>query len=231
VRPLLLDLFCGAGGAAMGYWRAGWDVVGVDLEPQPHYPFEFIQQDALDVLRTGSLTIDYDPDTFDAIHASPPCQFASTVSGRARKGQRADYTNFIPQTRELLLTTGKPFVIENVPPARPWLRDPFLLCCSSFGLDVRRHRLFEANGWNPTITPSCAHHMQTPRFRSLDSRQTKLSTVIGVHGHLNYPGEFELRCKAMGIDWMKLKELNQAIPPVYTEWIGSRLLAALEEAA
>jgi DNA (cytosine-5)-methyltransferase 1 len=201
----------------MGYHRAGFEVVGVDLEPQPNYPFEFHQADALTFPLEG----------FDAIHASPPCQAYSTISGRALKGDRRSYPDLVAPTREVLEATGLPFVIENVAGAP--LRDHIVLCGSSFGLDVRRHRLFESNV--AILAPPCAHHWQTPRFRSLDSRsKTGLACVVGVHGHLNYPGEGEIRAQAMDIDWMTQVELAEAIPPAYAEHIGHYLLSAISAA-
>lgn len=216
-RPRLLDLFCGAGGAAMGYHRAGFDVVGVDIADQPHYPFEFHQGDAM----TWPL------DGFDAIHASPPCHDHSTVSGRNRKAAGPKGTRWmLDATVRRLVATGLPWVVENVEGASmPPSVSVYRLCGSSFGLDVRRHRLFASNV--ALLVPACDHSWQTPRFRSLDSRSSGLASVVGVHGHLNYAGEFELRCKAMGIDWMPNDRLSQAIPPAYTEFIGGQLLAHL----
>jgi DNA (cytosine-5)-methyltransferase 1 len=213
-RPRLLDLFCGAGGAAVGYHRAGFDVVGVDIVPQPHYPFEFVQDDALVYLsERDGLHL-----PFDAIHASPPCQAYSSLTGRwARQHLHPD---LVAVTRELLQATGLPYVIENVEGAP--LENPARLCGSWFGLDLHRHRLFETN-WALMSTP-CSHHWQRPRFRSLDKRQKIPAAVVGVHGHLNYAGERELREQAMGIDWMTPAELVEAIPPAYTELIGHQLL-------
>jgi DNA (cytosine-5)-methyltransferase 1 len=215
----LLDLFCGAGGAAKGYADAGFEVIGVDWKPQPNYPFQFIQADVLTLLTDGNHP-DYDGwYAFDAIHASPPCQAFSTQSQFRHKHPR-----LIAEVHWLLSTTGLPYIIENVEGARSELIDPVRLCGSSFGMDIRRHRLFETN-W-PLTVPPCAHSWQTPRFRSLRMnivREGRLSPVVGVHGHLNYPGEFPIRCKAMGIDWMTNRELVQAIPPRYTEYIGQRL--------
>lgn len=216
-RPLLLDLFCGAGGAAKGYHDAGFDVIGVDIEPQPNYPYEFEQTDALNPMMLLSMLP-------DAVHASPPCHDRSTVAGQARKAGR-EYPQLIAATRQRLDRLRVPYVIENVVGARPLMLDPATYCGSSFGLDVRRHRLFEAN-WE-LAPPPCDHAWQTPRFQSLDSRMVKagrLASVVGVHGHCNYAGEFEIRCKAMGIDWMTSDELTQAIPPAYTEHIGRQLL-------
>lgn len=222
-RPRLLDLFCCAGGASTGYHRAGFDVVGVDLAPQPNYPFEFHQADALEFARKHGRE-------FDAIAASPPCQAYTTASGKARKHHGATYPDLIAPTRAALLAAGLPYVIENVEFARRHLVDPVRYCGSSFGLDVRRHRLFESNV--ELAAPPCDHGWQTPRFRSLDSRIVKrggLASVVGVHGNCNYAGEFPLRCAAMGIDWMTNAELVEAIPPAYTEHIGAQLLAVLTQ--
>lgn len=216
----LLDLFCGAGGAAMGYRRAGFEVIGVDIKPQKNYPFEFRQADALEYCRDHG-------HEFNVIHASPPCQAYSRVSGRARKGKRGKYPDLIDRTREILSETGLPYVMENVEgaPLRP---HTILLCGSMFSLDVRRHRLLESNIL--LMSPGgCQHWRQKPRFRTLDSRRSgRLACVVGVHGHLNYSGEFKLRQKAMGIDWMANDELSQAIPPAYTEYIGRQLMAILK---
>lgn len=219
-RPRLLDLFSGAGGASMGYHRAGFDVVGVDVVDQPNYPFEFIRAD-VGALRPEDLR------DYAAVHASPPCHDHSNVSGRNRKATGPKGTGWmLAHTIQLLRFAGLPFVVENVETA-DFPEDVFRvrLCGSSFGLDVRRHRWFATNV--PMLAPPCAHRLQRPRFRSLDSRQTSLASVIGVHGHLNYSGEFELRCKAMGIDWMTNAELSQAIPPAYTQLIGEQLLTHL----
>src|SRR4030042_2837765 len=146
-KPRLLDLFCGAGGAAMGYHRAGFEVVGVDIKPQPHYPFEFHQADALT----------FPLDEFDAYHASPPCQ-AFTKYKNLRKDLPSRYPNLIPSTRRRLTDTDKPFVIENVEGSP--LINPIVLCGSMFGLDVRRHRLFECGKF--TVQPLVCHHNWEP---------------------------------------------------------------------
>lgn len=215
-KPRLLDLFSGAGGAARGYQLAGFHVTGVDLVDQPRYAGDvFHQGDALTWPLEG----------FDVIHASPPCQAYSTVSGAARHGVRDRYPDLVEATRERLVASGVPYVLENVVGAP--LVNAIRLCGSSFGLDVQRHRLFETNPVLLALVPPCAHHWQRPRFRSLDNRARRPAAVVGVHGHLNYPGEQAIREAAMGIDWMTPQELTQAIPPAYTSWIGAQLMEAL----
>lgn len=232
-RPRLLDLFCGAGGAAVGYHRAGFDVVGVDVEPQPNYPFEFHQADALEFLKWAHVACSPTcRDGYHAVHASPPCHDHSNVTGRNRKASGAKGTGWMLEaTIERLGPLSLPWVVENVETAEFPDVYRWRLCGSSFGLDVRRHRWFASNF--AVLAPPCAHHWQTPRFRSLDSRRPEgsLASVVGVHGHLNYPGEFPLRCAAMGIDWMTNAELSQAIPPAYTSWIGEHLANVVESAA
>jgi DNA (cytosine-5)-methyltransferase 1 len=203
----LLDLFCGAGGAGMGYHSAGFEVVGVDIEPQPGYPFEFHRADALTFPLEG----------FDVIHASPPCQFATAY------GRRYDHVrpspNLIAAIRDRLVGTGLLYVIENVPTARAHLIDPVELCGSSFGLDVRRHRLFESN--RSLTAPVCDHGWQTPRFAPATNRVNLRSTVeVGV-----WRIPLDVQQRAMGIDWMSRSELSQAIPPAYTEHLGRQLIA------
>jgi DNA (cytosine-5)-methyltransferase 1 len=223
----------------MGYHRAGFDVVGVDIDPQPNYPFEFVQADALEVAADRFF---HGWMSFDAIHASPPCQAHSTIGKQIRRLglTKNEHPDLVAPTRDLLQATGLPYVMENVVGAP--LVNPIMLCGSSFGLDVRRHRLFELGGFSMMAYP-CAHHWQRPRFRSLDKRrhltsvvpvygggQIKgLASVVGVHGHHNYKGERELREKAMDIDWMTPYELTQAIPPAYTEFIGTQLMAYLKQ--
>jgi len=216
IRPRLLDLFCGAGGAAMGYHRAGFEVVGVDIKSQPRYPFEFICEDALHTLWMASFVSD-----FDAIHASPPCQAFTSLKGMHNALEHAD---LLTPTRELLRETRLPYVIENVPGA-PMNGSHVTLCGSAFGLgsgdaELRRHRHFESNV--PLLIPPC-HHGQRER-------------VIGVYGghgrdrrrKVNTQDySVEERREAMGIDWMTGTELSQAIPPAYTEFIGTQLMAHL----
>jgi DNA (cytosine-5)-methyltransferase 1 len=231
--PVLLDLYCCAGGAGMGYNRAGFEVFGVDNDPQPRYPFGFHQGDAMQVLIVllagGSVTFTKNGETrymrledFTAAHASPPCQ-KFTAYRRRGAGVGDGYLNLIPETRMLLLRTGLLFLIENVETARDELVDPVMLCGSSFHLYVRRHRLFEANF--PIIPPPCDHSWQTPRFTPASNRTNLRRTVeVGV-----WRIPLDVQRKAMGIDWMELRELSEAIPPAYTEFLGRQLLARVRE--
>ena len=213
-RPRLLDLFCGAGGAAVGYHRAGFDVVGVDIQPQPRYPFEFHQGDALGWLR-AALALDAAP-SFDAIHASPPCQ--AFTNARVIYGN--DHPDLLTPTRELLKATGVPWVIENVPGAP--MRKDLILCGTMFGLEdergqLRRHRWFEFSDQAaaPLAMP-CRHEGTT-------------ISVFGHGGHV-YHGVQHWR-DVMDTQWMARDEIAQAIPPAYTEFIGTQLVEQLRQAA
>jgi len=192
----LLDLFCGAGGAAMGYHRAGFDeIVGVDIKPQPHYPFTFVQGDALEYVALHGRE-------FDVIHASPPCQHYSAM--QHIKKNKHKWPDLIEPTRIQLQITGKPFVIENVIGAP--LRIDLLLCGSMFGLRMIRHRIFESNMPMPLLTLTCHHeNMYDPWHWGVKQREEMSA--------------------GMGIDWfMTREEVREAIPPAYTEFIGRQLL-------
>ena len=193
-----LDLFCGAGGASMGLHRAGFDVTGVDIKPQPNYPFEFIEADALEVELDG----------YDLIWASPPCQ-AFTAYGR-RPDHVKPSPDLVGATRDQL--NGAVRIIENVNGAP--LRFPVKLCGSMFDLDVRRHRYFECSF--PFLVPVCEHERQSPRFPQATNRENLRSTVeVGV-----WRIPLGVQQEAMGIDWMTVEELSQAIPPAYSEFLG-----------
>ncbi|HEY4895226.1 MAG TPA: DNA cytosine methyltransferase [Solirubrobacteraceae bacterium] len=211
-RPRLLDLFCGAGGAAMGYHGAGFDVVGVDINPQPHYPFEFHQADALT----------FPLDGFDAIHASPPCQRYS-VATLFHRGAQGTHPDLVDPTRQRLIEADVPWVIENVMGAP--LRNPVMLCGTMFaGLRVYRHRNFEAD---PPIYFPPMHEWHPERAAEVGRR-------VPAHGWMTVAGHFsdvKAASLAMGIDWMTRDELRQAIPPAYTEWVGAQLLRAMGVAA
>lgn len=222
-RPRLLDFFCGAGGCSVGYARAGFDVIGVDINPQPNYPYELIRMDALAYLR-GKIDADR-CHLFDAIHASPPCQ---SFTAYKRTGNVGEYPNLIPETRELLKQTGLPYVIENVEGAP--LESPTMLCGSAFGLDVRRHRLFETNF--PIMAPGCSHGRQAPNRYPGGRSKERTGTNRGLCRNTVEVGTWDtpldVQKAAMGIDWMTLEELSEAIPPAYTEHIGGYLMAAIE---
>lgn len=202
--PRLLDLFCGAGGAAMGYHRAGFEVVGVDIQPQPNYPFEFIQGDALE----------WDDRNFDAIHASPPCQAFSFASLHHRD-TATKYPDLIVPIRSLLEATELPYVIENVM-GSPLRRD-LLLCGEMFGLRLHRHRVFEIGRWFVFAQPH-GRHTRKAADNNCDLRPERTRMVVGHYA------DHDSASDAMGITWMTRDELREAIPPAYTEFIGEQLI-------
>lgn len=212
----LLDLFCGAGGAATGYDRAGFSVTGVDHAPQPRYPFAFVQADALEFVRKHG-------HKFDAIHASPPCQrFA------ARGQQRRTHPDLIAETRAAL-AGHRPYVIENVPAAP--LHDPMILCGQMFELGVYRHRAFEVN-WRivePRHVPHAGHIGDGQHFTVTGHTGGHACKKTG--GRKVAGGTVADWRAAMGISWMTADELVEAIPPAYTEFIGRQLLDVLTRRA
>ena len=208
-RPRLLDLFCGGGGAAMGYSRAGFDVVGVDINRQPNYPFEFHQADAMT----------FPLDGFAVIHASPPCQAYTRKAanwGRERKNV-IEHPDLLPKTRERLIASGLPWVIENVPGAP--IDAQLMLCGSMFGLKIQKHRLFESNTPLP-LAPAACHH-------------------VGLYNPWQGKGRSAEKFReAQGTPWLPSSggasrkagytgDVSNAIPPAYTEFIGKQLLAAI----
>jgi DNA (cytosine-5)-methyltransferase 1 len=221
-KPILLDLFCGAGGAAEGYARNGFEVIGVDINPQPHFPYQFIQADWAEPLA-------YLPGLWEregrpyAIHASPPCQAYSTMT--AKWGRQHEHPDLVAPVQEALYELDVPFVIENVPGAP--LRDPVMLCGTMFRLEamfdgriygLQRHRNFESNVW--FWAPAQCHHVHQP---------------LPVYGHaggrstrdgLRFPDTKAWK-EGMGIDWMNGKELAESIPPAYTEHIGWFVMKSL----
>ncbi len=209
----VLDLFCGVGGAAMGYHQAGFEVVGVDIRPQPRYPFKFIQADclALDPAFVAS---------FDVIHASPPCQVHSITA--KIHGNSRGHLDLIPETRAMLVASGRPYVMENVPGAP--LIDPIMLCGTMFGLRVFRHRHFECSFW--TLTPPHDGHVGTTNSSRTYSTFATGADMICIAGN-NFRREDG--AAAMEIDWPATRpEITQAIPPAYTRWIGNAILASLD---
>jgi DNA (cytosine-5)-methyltransferase 1 len=204
MRPRLLDVFCGAGGGAVGYYRAGFDVVGVDIKPQPHYPFEFHQGDALEWIEGHGRE-------FDVIHASPPCQGYSRMR-HLKWLQNRTYPLLIPVVRSLLQATGKTWVIENVADAP---LNGALLCGAALGLPIVRHRRFESNIL--LLFPPCPGHQILFHGQATMSQRGKNAGVMGISAGQD-AGE------ALGISWMTGMEMRQAIPPKYTELIGGQLI-------
>ena len=205
----LLDLFCGVGGASVGYAQAGFEVHGVDLKHGKRYPFTYLRADVLDILKDKEFM-----SQFDVIHASPPCQTHSiTQHLRKAQGKSTKKLDLIPETRAALIASGKPYIIENVPGSP--LINPIQLCGSSFGLKVRRHRLFESN--LSLIGSECLHKEQ--------------GRPVGVYGSLRddipHGGKtadsIDQAREAMGISWAIWSELVEAIPPLYTSYLGNQI--------
>jgi hypothetical protein len=204
-RPRLLDAYGGEGGAGMGYHLAGFDVTGLDIEPQPRYPFEFIQADALEALADRDFLAG-----FDAVHVSPPCQYFANVT--AWRGNPGDHPDLLTPTLELLAGVDLPWVAENVPEACPPLRADYLLCGTQFGLRVRRHRAFQRGNWSAFgLLPRCQCY-RNPRLLPFMHKGERAFT------------------DALGCEWMTRDGGRQAIPPAYTEYIGTHLLERLAEA-
>ena len=221
----LLDLFCGEGGCSMGYHQAGFQVTGIDNVWMERYPFQFFQMSALKLID--------DPDfiaQFDAIAASPPCKVHTSMKAFSS----SHHIDLVPETRDLLMQSGKPWVMENVPGAP--LIDPITLCGSMFGLPVRRHRLFESN--IELSQPDCHHAEQeanSPGYKVRRYHSGKpvehMANIVSVYGRGNGygPGETELWRTAMQMPWASKDGLAQAIPPAYTEFIGRQLIAHLDK--
>lgn len=216
-RPRLLDLFCCAGGAGAGYSQAGFEVVGVDIRPQPRYPFEFRQGDVMAL----------DPNWiagFDAIHASPPCQRYSDLA--KRNGNGDDHPDLIDPIRAMLRASGLPYIIENVDGAP--LLNPVVLCGTMFpGLRVLRHRLFESN-----ILLMAPPHGKHPLVFTMDKRKAHYGRLDQNEAFVQVTGGGNCSkanaASAMGIEWMTKDELNEAIPPAFTHHLGRQLLAHIE---
>ncbi len=220
---LLLDLFCGAGGAARGYHDAGFTVIGVDINPQPRYPYQFVQADALQFIE-DLRTLEWEMRFLAAIHASPPCQHYSAMS-RCRPGLTAKYPDLIEPAREQLIKSGRPYVIENVEGAP--LVNPVTLCGSHFNLEsempgigrvgLQRHRLFETSF--PVPDPGPHDHFLPP----------VQVTGHGASEHHRAHGKGEARAsrEVMGISWMRRDELCESVPPAYTAYIGQYLMEHL----
>lgn len=218
MKPRLLDLFCKAGGTSVGYHRAGFEVVGVDIESQPHYPFEFHQADAFT----------YPFEGYDAYHASPQCKrYCQAIA--CRPGYRNKYEDQIALIRPRLIATGKPYVIENVPWAKHLLRNPVMLCGTMFGLKVKRHRYFESNVDLGLFLPAGCACTGKAGYTNADkgfSSFARGAKLISVAGHNFCVDDARI---AMGMPWATQAELSQAIPPAYTEYIGGYLMRVVME--
>jgi DNA (cytosine-5)-methyltransferase 1 len=229
-RPKLLDLFCGAGGAAMSYYRAGFDVVGVDIKPQPHFPFTFFQGDAIAYAGAHGRE-------FDVIHASPPCQEYSQTrylrNACAKAGRCTLYIRamLIGEVRTLLERIGKLWIIENVAGAP--LPSAIEICGTALGLPLLRHRWFESNIL--LFAPGPCHHPEgfygvvggkVRGYGRFASDKTYLSATGEIRKREAYPGK-RFGVLAMGIDWMTVAEMSEAIPPAYTEFVGRQLIQAV----
>jgi DNA (cytosine-5)-methyltransferase 1 len=234
MRPRLLDLYCCEGGAAVGYDEAGFEVFGVDIDARAAYPFPRCTESALTVLarllagdrvefsRAGEYPVSLALADFAAIHASPPCQFASSITPASAK---ANHTNYIPATRELLKLTKLPYVIENVEGAKDHLIAPMKLCGSSFGLRVRRHRYFESTVWLTSI--ACEHAKQGRPVGVYGDHPQDDSEYRRPDGTLRGSKAIDLDAarEAMGMPWATWRGCAEAIPPAFTLWIGSQLMA------
>lgn len=202
-------MFCGGGGAGMGYHWAGFEVVGVDIKPQPRYPFEFHQADALEFLQEHHRE-------FDIFHASPPCQRYSRIT--RLNGRQEDHPDLLQPTIDLLVKIGKPFIVENVPGAP--MTNYLMLCGTMFGLRVFRHRHFMCNPPILISPASCNHFSRSMNGGKNGNQRHPDGEFITVTGSVSPIAKAK---QAMGIDWMRRDELVEAIPPAYTEWIGLQI--------
>jgi len=239
VKPLLLDLFCCEGGAAKGYADAGFEVIGVDIKPQPRYPFDVVVADAVELLRQlldgrTHPVLGFALSDFDAIHASPPCQAYSVT----KHSHSVQHPELIEPTRDLLEATELPYVIENVEGARDRMVEPMLLCGSMFGLKafdvdgtrlaLRRHRLFESNVWLMSAG-GCVHDGDQVAGVYGGGRHRNVSDRDNPARRGGYTPLGKVRADLMGMGWASQHGLSQAIPPAYTEHIGGQLLAHIQE--
>jgi hypothetical protein len=227
-RPLLLDLFCCAGGAGMGYHRAGFEVHGVDCVPRPNYPFTFRQADALTYL--AELIASGEIRRYALVHTSPPCQdkCALTVGTNRSRGWGGSHTDLVAPTRELLVRTGLPYVIEQ-PNGRAEIRKDLWLCGEMFGLGVIRHRNFELGRWS-TLQP--AHVKHRGRVRGWRHGEYHDGPYVAAYGNGGGKPTIPELQQAMGITWThEREELTEAIPPAYSHWLANAFLRSKLEVA
>lgn len=223
-RPRLLDLFCGAGGCSVGYDRAGFEVVGVDKEPHPDYPFPMVVADAMEFLAVPTFLAG-----FAVVHASPPCPRYSVATANQSAEQRAKHPDLVGPVRDALHAWGGTYIMENVPGAP--LDHPTLICGWAMGLKhIKRHRLFESNA--PLMSPGCLcpngdtvsvfGHSGEDRRRQTIAERGRIGTHVPTS---------EVR-ELMGVEWMNSRDdVSDSIPPAYTHYLGEQLLASLEVAA
>ncbi len=204
----VLDACCCAGGAAMGWYLAGWDVVGVDIDDQPNYPFPFIRGDAVEYIRAHG-------HGYDMVHASWPCQYGAAITKGTNRHLRKTYPDLIGPGREAMLAAGRPYVIEN-PDARP----DVTLCGTMFGLPILRHRKFEAHGWFPLALPHTRHRGRVRGHRHGKHYDGPYVAAYGRGGGKATVPEMQA---AMGITWTDVRhELTEAIPPAYTRFLAEQ---------
>ena len=216
-QPEVLDLFCCAGGAGAGYARAGFEVTGVDIVDRPRYPYRFVKADALEHLAT--LIASGEIERYALVHSSPPCQAYCTLTKGTHRDRDNDHPRLYEPVRDLLAASGVPYVIEN-PAARP----DVVLCGDMFGLGVIRHRNFELGGWFTLVPPHTRHR---GRVRGWRHGAYFEGPYVAGYGHGGGKASVSELQEAMGIDWTDVREeLTEAIPPAYTEWIGSAFLEA-----
>lgn len=216
----VLDLFCGAGGAAAGYQHAGFEVWGADIDPQPEYPGEKFER--MDVTEFFDMPRSFFHAHFDAIHASPPCQAHSALTKGTNKGN--EYEDFIPRTRAWLDKVGLPYIIENVAGAP--IRKDIMLCGEMFGLGVIRHRYFELGGWSVEQPAHLPHRGRVAGWRHGEWYDGPYFAVYGLGGG---KGTLEQWQQAMDMPWVTARHgLAEAIPPAYTDFLGTALRYHLE---
>lgn len=204
----VLDLCCCAGGAGMGYWLAGWAVVGVDIRPQPNYPFPFVQADAIEYVRTFGAA-------YDLLHGSWPCQHRAAITKGTNRHLQHRYPDLLPAGREAMLSTGRPYAIETT-----GCRPDVVLCGTSFGLPILRHRRIEAHGWFPLALPHAPHRGRVRGHRHGKHYDGPYVAAYGDGGGKATVPEMQA---AMGITWTDVRhELTEAIPPVYTQFLGEQ---------
>lgn len=208
----VLDLCCCSGGASMGYWLAGFEVLGVDIEPRPNYPFPFVRADAVSYVRKHG-------HRFDLLHGSWPCQHRAAITKGTNRHLQDTYPDLLPEGREAMLAAGRPYVIETT-----GCRPDVVLCGTQFGLPILRHRKFEVHGWFPMALPHVKHRGRVRGHRHGVKYEGDYVAIYGKGGGKASVPEAQA---ALGIYWTDVhEELTEAIPPAYTQFLGEQ--AALQ---